>query len=227
MVGFLTRHPKATDDLLDPFLASPSIWHLETARVTGDYGFRVRDPDADKLTGSDRRRYTFHETVGGMVVNARLAGDEERLAQLGSLGEKLIASAQAELSDSEGTQRRLLGGDRELGRRVSHRELPRHRSGDQVLIQFERPEPIERVLAPRNAELQTTNVLYGLQNRYGRFNEDPEEWPVDSLEEDLATARRIEEARIAPEGILWPENALVSVAAAAVRAHARRTHGDQ
>ena len=95
IVGFLTRHPKAAGDLLDPFLISPAVWHLETARVTGDYGFRVRDPDADKLTGTDRRHYTFHETVGEMVVNARLAGDDERLATLGALGEKLIASARA------------------------------------------------------------------------------------------------------------------------------------
>src|SRR3954463_10429510 len=82
---------------------------------------------------------------------------------------------------------------------------------NQVVIQFERPEPIERVLAPRNAELQETNVLYGLQNRYGRHNENPRDWPIESLDEDLATARRIAESSDAPAGFLWPENALVSV----------------
>jgi hypothetical protein len=220
VVGFLTRHPKATGDLLDPFLTSPAIWHLEVARVTGDYGFRVRDPDADKLTGSDRRGYTFHETVGGMVVNARLAGDEERLAQLGSLGERLIASAHDELKDSAERYDDYLAMIESWAAEFRIENYQASTSEGQVFIQFERPEPIERVLAPRNAELQTTNVLYGLQNRYGRFNEEPKEWPIDSLEEDLATARRIEEAPDAPEGILWPENALVSVAAAAVRAHA-------
>jgi hypothetical protein len=58
LVGFLTRHPEATGTLLDPFLEHPEVWHLETSRVTGDYGFRVRDPDADKLTGTDKRRNT-------------------------------------------------------------------------------------------------------------------------------------------------------------------------
>ena len=58
-------------DLLDPFLASPKIWQLEAARVTGDYGIRVRDPGADQLTGSERRGYTFHDTVAEMVINAR------------------------------------------------------------------------------------------------------------------------------------------------------------
>lgn len=219
VVGFLTRHPEATGDLLDPFLASPEIWHLETARVTGDYGFRVRDPDADKLTGSDRRGHTFHETVGGMVVNARLAGDEGRLAQLGTVGERLLETTRAKLANDDGTYDDYLAMIASWAAEFRIQNYRASTNGDQVLIQFERPEPIERVLAPRNAELQTTNVLYGLQNRYGRFNEDPQQWPVDNLEEDLATARRIEEAPEAPEGMPWPENALVSVAAAAVRAH--------
>jgi hypothetical protein len=215
VVGFLTRHPKSTGDLLDPFLACPAIWQLETARVTGDYGFRVRDPDADKLTGSDRRRYTFHETVGGMVVNARLAGDEDRLAVLGSLGEKLVASARAELADGRNEEYVAVIESWAAEFRIENYRATAE--SNQVVIQFERPEPIERVLAPRNAELQETNVLYGFQNRYGQHNENPGDWPIDTLGEDLAIARRIAESSDAPEGILWPENALVSVAAAAVR----------
>lgn len=220
VVGFLARHPKATGDLLDPFLVCPTIWHLEAARVTGDFGFRVRDPDADMLTGSDRRRYTFHEIVGGMVVNARLAGDEDRLAVLGSLGEKLIATARADLADADGSNDEYLAVIESWAAEFRIENYRATADSNQVVIQFERPEAIERVLAPRNAELQTTNVLYGLQNRYGHHNENPKEWPLDSLDEDLATARRIAESSDAPEGILWPENAIVSVAAAAVRSHA-------
>ncbi len=218
LVGFLTRHPQAAENLLDPFLASPTIWHLEVARVTGDYGFRVRDPDADKLTGSERRGFTFHETVGGMVVSARLAGDDERLSQLASLGESLIASARAELSDPQGAHGDYLAMIEGWAAQFRIENYRASASGDQVLIQFERPEHIEVELAPRNAELQTTNALLGLQNRYGRFNDDPSKWPLVSLEDDLATARRIAETD-APEGIPWPEDGLVSVAAAAVRAH--------
>jgi hypothetical protein len=219
-VGFLTRHPDAIGALLDPFLASPAIWHLETARVTGDYGFRVRDADADTLTGSDRRRHTFHESVGAMVVNARLAGDDERLTQLQAIGVKLIETARAELTNAESDNDDYLAVIESWAEEFRFENYRASRSGDQVLIQFERPERIEQVLAPRNAELQTTNVLYGLQNRYGRHNDDPENWPVDSLDEDLATARSIDEGDQVPEGMLWPENALVAVAAAAVRAHA-------
>lgn len=220
LVGFLTRHRESVGDLLDPFLASPPIWHLETARVTGDYGFRVRDADADKLTGADRRRTTFHETVGAMVVNARLAGDQDRLAQLAAVGVKLLESARAGRMDADN------GGDDYLALVESWAAEFRienyraSRDGDQVFIQFERPEQIERVLASRNAEIQATNLLYGLQSRYGLHNADPEKWPVDSLVDDLAVARGIEESGRVPDGSLWPENALVSVAAAALQAHA-------
>ena len=155
-----------------------------------------------------------------MVVNARLAGDEERLAVLGSLGEKLIASARADFADADGSNDEYLAVIESWAAEFRIQNYRATADSDQVVIQFERPEPIERVLAPRNAELQTTNVLYGLQNRYAHHNENPKEWPIDNLNEDLAAGRRIAESSDAPEGILWPENALVSVAAAAVRSYA-------
>lgn len=219
-VGFLTRHPEAAGTLLDPFLASPAVWHLEAARVTGDYGFGVRDADADKLTGADRRRHTFHETVGEMVVNARLSGDDERLAQLEAVGAKLIESARDELTESGSGSEDYLAVVQSWAEEFRIENYRASRSGDQVLIQFERPAKIEQVLAPRNAELQATNVLYGLQNRYGHYNDNPENWPVETLREDLSIARGIAERGHAGETLLWPENALVAVAGAAVRAHA-------
>jgi hypothetical protein len=218
-VGFLTRHPDDAGNLLDPFLASPAVWHLETARVAGDTGFRVRDADADTLTGSDRRRQTFQQTVAAMVINARLAGNDERLTQLQTVGAKLIETAQTESPNAEdGDGYRATIESWAAGFRIENYRASR--SGGQVLVQFERPERIEQVLAPRNAELQTANLLYGFQNRYGRFNEDPGRWPFENLDEDLATAQSIASGDHAPADMLWPENGLVAVAAAAVRAHA-------
>jgi hypothetical protein len=219
VVGFLTRHLDGAGTLLDPFLASPAVWHLETARVTSDYGFRVRDVDADKLTGTDRRRYTFHETVGSMVVNARLAGDNERLDQLRAIGTRLLKNARAEQGDAprDGDDIAMIESWAEEFRIENYSASE---SGDQIMIQFERPERIEQVLAPRTAELQKTNTLYGLQNRYAHHNDDPENWPVENIQEDLLTARRLDEDSEVPGGMLWPENALVAVAAAAVRSHA-------
>lgn len=220
IVGFLTRHPDAIGDLLDPFLVSPDIWHLEGARVANDHGFRARDSDADKLTGSDQRLWTFHQTVGAMVVNARVAGDEERLARLSALGEKLVASARTRLQNAQGDFTEYLALIESWASEFRIENYRLSTSGNHIMIQFERPEPIEQLLAPRSAELLTTNALYGLQNRYGRFNDNPDQWPIEDLAADLVTAREIDENSSAPVDFLWPENGLISVAAAAVRSHA-------
>lgn len=219
IVGFLTRHPESVGDLLDPFLVSPDIWHLESARVTNEHGFRARDSDADQLTGSDQRRWTFHQTVGGMVVNARVAGDEERLARLSALGDKLVASARTKLQDAQGNFTEYLALIESWAAEFRIENYRLSTSGNHILMEFERPGPIERILAPRNAELQATNALYGLQNRYGRFNDNSNEWSAEDLAEDLATARAMDETASVPKDFLWPENGLVAVAAAAVRSH--------
>jgi hypothetical protein len=218
LVGFLTRHPDSVGDLLDPFLASPDVWHLESARVTGDYGFRVRDSDADKLTGTDRRRYTPHETVTAMVVNARIRGNEARLGALEQVGEQLVENARSRLRGEAGDDEYLamIQGWAAKFRIESYRAS---QTADGVVIEVERPAQVEQVLAPRDLELQIANTLYGLQNRYARLNDRPDEWPVEELEEDLATARRIADGEV-PQDFLWPENGLVAVASAAVRAHA-------
>ncbi|MEA5456790.1 ATP-binding protein [Sinomonas sp. JGH33] len=218
LVGFLVRHPDASEDLLDPFLADPDVWDLEIARRTGEDGFRVRDSDADKLTGADLRRHTPHDVVGWMVVNARRRGDVDRLTQLEQVGDHLLENARSRLTGAPGEDEYIAMVE---GWAAEFR-LENYRASEVdggVLIEFERPEQVERVLAPRNLELQTTSTLYRFQNRYSRANDGPKDWSIDDLRADLATARSISEGAI-PEGFLWPENSLVAVAAAAVRAHA-------
>ncbi|QIR69884.1 hypothetical protein [Kocuria sp. KD4] len=218
LVGFLTRHPDQVGDLLDAFLERPEIWHLETSRVVGEY-FHVRDPDADKLTGLDRRSNTPHHTVAGMVVNARVSRDEKRLARLVEVGTHLVDNARATLTGAASDAEYIAmiegwaAGFRFNNYRASSTQ-------DGVLIEFERPADIEEILAPGNQELQTTNLMYALQNRYGRYNDDPGNWPVEYLEEDLAVARRMNDEETVPKNVYSPENALVAVAAAAVHGQA-------
>jgi hypothetical protein len=218
LVGFLTRHSDQAGDLFDPFLAHPEVWHLETSRAVGEH-FLVRDSDADKLTGSDRRAYTLHQTVAAMVVNARVRGDEKRLAQLGEVGTQLVENARASLTGASGEAEyiAMIEGWAAQFRSENYRASP---TSDGILIEFERPPEIEQILAPGNQELQMVNTLYGLQNRYGRYNDDPQKWPIEHLEEDLAVARRMDDEEVVPQSFYGPENPLVAVAAAAVRAHA-------
>lgn len=218
IVGFLTRHPDRTADLLDPFLAHPEIWHLETSRVTGEY-FSVRDGDADKLTGLEYRSHTPHRTVATMVVDARVRGDDKRLAQLSEISNRLVENAKAGLSGAAGEKEyiAIIEGWAAQFRPENYRASP---TEDGILIQFERPAEIEEILAPGNLELQAASTLYGLQNRYGRYNDEPDRWPLDSLVDDLASVRQMDDEGTVPQDFLWPENPLVAVAAAAVRAHA-------
>jgi hypothetical protein len=215
-VGFLTRHPDATGDLLDPFLASPSVWYLENSRVTSEYGLAIRDLDADKLAGGESRRHTFHDTVGKMVMEARLAGDEERLAQLEEIGGRLLETAEAELAEVGDAVEFASVTSWAAEFRIENYRATRR--GADILVEFVRPEEIAQVLAPRNEELQTTNLLFGLQNRYSRLSPNPEEWPIETLRVDLAEARRLYEVGI-PSGFLWPEDPIAAVASAAVRAY--------
>lgn len=218
LVGFLTRHPDHAGELLDDILEHPEIWHLESSRVVGEH-FHVRDPGADKLTGSDRRSSTPHHTVAAMVVNARVNGDERRLAQLAEVGTRLVENARTALTGAAGDAEYIAivegwaAGFRHTNYRASA-------TSDGIMIEFERPAAIEQILAPGNQELQTVDLTYRLQHRYGRYNDDPESWPVDQLDEDLATARQIDDEETVPKSFYGPENSLVAVAAAAVHGHA-------
>lgn len=251
LAGFLIRHLDSAGSLLDTYLAEVEVWHLETARATGEYGFRVRDRDADALTGQERRRFTPHQVVGHLVVNARLRGDEKRLEELEQIGERLLDSARAAVAayteansqdagdasetDGDGTGGAGTGtGDLtedlpdEVAEflavaqswaaefRIGSYEVTQ--TDNEVVIQFERPAEIAEALAPSTSRLEATQTLYGLSNRYAQKNEMPEQWPTDTLGEDIATARSILDAG-PPESFMWPENPLVAVAAAAIRAH--------
>lgn len=218
IVGFLTRHPNHTEDLLDPFLAHPEIWQLETSRVVSGY-FTVRDADADKLSGLEYRSHTPHHTVADMLLRAHARGDDKRLTQLSNTGKLLVENAKSGLSGAAGEKEHIaiVEGWAAQFRPENYRFS---RAEDSILIQFERPPEIEKVLAPGNRDLQAANTLYGLQNRYGRYNDDPDRWPLEHLSEDLATARQADDSGSVPEGFQWPENPLVAVAAAALRAHA-------
>ncbi|HEY5516438.1 MAG TPA: hypothetical protein VIK12_09555, partial [Pengzhenrongella sp.] len=237
LAGFLIRHLDDAGSLLDPYLADVDVWHLEFARATGEHGFRVRDPDADKLTGQDGRRLTPHEVVGYLVVNARVRGDEQRLAELERVGERLVASARAKVRANPGnTGNTGDTGDTGDGEDISDdgaeflavaqswgAEFRIDSYGvsevdDGVLVHFERPAEIAEALASHSGDLETVQVLYGLQSRYALKNETPDQWPVDTLKEDIATARPLLDNG-PPDRFMWPENPLVAVAAAAIRAH--------
>lgn len=122
LFGFLTRHADLVGDRLDAFLSHPEVWHFETARTTTGISFRSSDGDAENLTGADRRAHTPHDTVGTMVINARLRGDHARLAELANIGSQLVLNARKK-SPRRIRRSGVYCHDRGLGGRVQVREL--------------------------------------------------------------------------------------------------------
>ena len=233
--GFLTRHLERADGLIDPYLASAAVWHLETGRVTGEH-FSVRDRDADKLTGNARRAWTPHEVVGHLVVNARAQGDTSRQAELEKVGERLEASVRAEIEEfrqkanvedlddkSAAALKRELDEQLAVGRTwAAEFDFANYRvtqTNDGAIISFERPDELEEALAESTARLSATNELYRLQAAYALKNETPEEWPLDHLREDINVARALMEKR-QTDGFGYPENALIALASAAIYGYA-------
>jgi hypothetical protein len=233
--GFLTRHLDEVGDLLDPFLADVAIWHLEIGRVTTEGAFTVRDRDADNLVGQDKRRYSPHDTVGWMVINARAAGNQGRIDQLEAVGSRLLESAQRNV-DAEQT---AAVAEPDPSEAALWREVPEQYLAivgswaaefsaenyeasvvdDAVVIKFERPAELEAVLAPGNARIRATQSFMRLQVAYALKNETPEAWPTDSIAADIAEARQLMDESSSAM-LDRHENPVVAVAAAGLRAHA-------
>ncbi len=211
VMGFLVRHPESSGELLDPFLASPEVWEFETARLVREGGFHTRGTQGDHPSGSERRRLSLHEVVGGMVLDAR--ADRDRLDALARLGNQL--SAQARRNGHLGDHLAIIDSWAAEFRVENYGFV---REGEQYFVQFRRPAQLEAALADGNAHIAVMSELYGLQHRYATFNERPELWPLDTLSVDLAAAQRIDDATQSPDAEVWPST--TSVAAAAVRAHA-------
>lgn len=234
LYGFLTRHLDEAGDLLDPFLADVTVWHLETGRVTTEGAFTVRDRDADNLVGQDKRRYSPHDTVGWMVVNARLADNQERLNQLEAVGSRLLESAQrnvhAGLTAAAEPDPAEAGFTREgpeqylamVGSWAAEFNADNYEASvvdDDVVIQFERPAELDAVLAPGNAQIVATQTFMRFQVAYALKNETPEAWPTDSIAADIAEARQlVDESSSAM--LDRHANPVVAMAAAGLRAHA-------
>lgn len=218
IVGFLTRHLTSVGDTLDTFLTHPEVWNLESDRAAGDFGFHVRDSDADNLTGTRRRRYSPHETVIEMVLTARNAGDDRRLMQLAQVGDELLKNARTRLSaGSEYPEDAAVFEGWAAKFRVENYRSVTTEQGS--FTEFRPPSHVETVLAPRNEEAEITNTLLGFRNRYAHPHDDPSKWSMADLGRDLAVARRIHDGGTSQDGV-WPEDSFAALASAAIQAHA-------
>lgn len=88
---FITNFSSLTKEL-DPYLEHPVIWHLERSRLQQEMGGLVYPVDKDSALNVELDR----------VVMYYLLNNKKRKSELKAIGEKLLANARTELTDSLG-----------------------------------------------------------------------------------------------------------------------------
>ncbi|MEI2653597.1 MAG: hypothetical protein V9G12_15880 [Microthrixaceae bacterium] len=96
VVGILVRHIERAEALLDPFLAEPTVWHLEVSRMVSESGGLAAS--SGHITEPERRKWTLREAASWLAIYA----DVERAEALRAVGDALVANAVRLVSEREG-----------------------------------------------------------------------------------------------------------------------------
>jgi hypothetical protein len=206
LYGILVRHLERGEAELTGFLVDPAVWALEFGRVANEVSFLVRRDPAD-LAGAHRRRASPRDVAAELVVGARLAGDDERLARWRAVADEL--------------ERRVADGDaNEISVWASSLRLENFRAEpteDGVAITFAAPPEIEGQMAEQRRDLEHGMVGWRLLQSYA--SDDGRALPdISELQADLQAARRYAD-RPPASGPLEPAGPPAAVAAIVLRAH--------
>lgn len=214
VVGLFVRHLDGVGDLLDSSLEDPRIWQLEFTRIVSEGHLHVQGADDPGLKGRDRRRYSFREVAAQMTITARMNGDEERLATLGQIADKLVCNARAE--GYAGVELAAVEGWAAAMRSENYKAEP-HESGG-IAIDFEPPGEVESALRGSLESITKTNKVLGLRLKYTKTQDRSA--LADGLLEDLEIARSLAQDTDVL-GDLFAADGIAAVAAAGIVAHAR------
>jgi hypothetical protein len=216
VVGLLVRHLDRSADLLDRWLVRPELWHLEFYRTTVELSLHVQGRDPPELVGRDRRRLSFRDVAAELTLRAMLAGDQQRLAALGAVGDELVQRAREHVAEDDDTDQMVaVEGWAAAFRPENYRTRP---AASGVVLQYEHPEEVAAGLAPGLAALKRGNDALRLQMTYAESEDRLSS--AETLIDDLALARELAEDPPV-HGPLHAADPIAAVAAAAVIAHAQ------
>lgn len=220
--GLLVRHLEAADRLLDPFLTQPAIWKYESSRLASES--RHRTGESDALIAPERRTWLPRQVAMTLVLRA----DEERSAELRSVGDKLVENARREFSSTRSTNP---DGDEQAAKDALAEQLITVRNWASALdrstyrlesvpggyqISAEPPPDIAEALKHSAEDIERMEDEARLKVRYyGLFAEAPtSSFSPEDLEADLATAQRLlERPSRFGASFRWDAPALVAAAA--------------
>ncbi|MDE2803858.1 MAG: hypothetical protein OXN18_01800 [Gemmatimonadota bacterium] len=226
IVGLLVRHLEKADQLLDPYLVEPLIWHHEFARVANESsGFAA---ESEGLVAPERRDWSLNHVAMFLVLGAA----EERVAALRAVGATLVGNAERQISqllkeESGQTEddhapfiEQQLMPVRAWASRLDRDRYEARETPDGVYIQATPPDEVVQGLAEANADMERTRQAIELGVRYhvepGTGNTGPH--PPDQLTADLTTARELLE-KPPSFSVYDPLDTAALVAAAALEAH--------
>ncbi len=239
VVGLLARHAEQVAAEADPFLASPGVWELESARVVMEAGIHAQGRDDPGILGSDRRSWAMADLAGYLVFNASNRGDQDRVDALRAAGSALAAAAGEPPGWSEGRDdgppaddtggTAASGGDdrqslavRRWASMLDASNYAARRDNGNLLWEWQPPADIEAVLAADRSDLERRGQVYRLLNTYSLrpappyLDAPPPLPPAQALAADTQVARSLAEQP--PEPGAQPLDAATAVAAAMVRA---------
>ena len=220
--GLLVRHLEAADRLLDPFLTQPAIWKYESSRLASES--RHRTGGSDALIAPERRTWLPRQVAMTLVLRA----DEERSAELRSVGNKLVENARREFSSTRSTNQHA---DEQAAEEAFSDQLITVRNWASALdrskyrlesvpggyqISTEPPPEVAEALKHGAEDLERMEDEARLKLRYyGLFAEkSTRSFSSEDLDADLATAQRLLErpSRLGAS-FRWEAPALVAAAA--------------
>ena len=226
VVGFLVRHLERAERQLDPYLAEPTIWHLEFNRaVSESSGFAA---NSDGMVNAERRSWSMREAAMYLVVHA----DATRAAELRMIGKQLVERAQrvmpsaAEDEDEGAVDAVDAVRDEQLATvrawaSVLDRGTYRARKTEAGLyIESTPPESVVQTLERSNEDLRRGREVTRLVVRYHiePKNGMAQDVPAEELAADVEVARELlDDPPQRSAGSPW--DAATAVVAAALSAH--------
>ena len=215
VVSILVRHLERAGNALDPFLCEPAVWHLEFARTVSEHsGLRSQSPE---VHNADRRSWSLRDVAARLALSA----DDDRAAQLKTIGEQLLERAtdheRADHGDADRMPEEIAAVKGWAGAldRASYRATE---VDDGILVEQVVDQDVQDVLGPTNEDLRRGNKAMGLVLRYRDRHDHygPKDDVVyDDLLADVALGREV--ASDPPlAGAYGPFDAPAAVAAGAL-----------
>lgn len=193
VVGMLVRHLESAGTLLDPYLAEPEIWQVETGRVVQESsGFLGK---SEPVYAPEKRSWLFRQVAMVLALSAEPAREAE-LENIAVLLEER-ARVQCNLGPDdvpdEGVARYLasVSGWASSLRRSSF--LITH-TEDGMVIEGTVPDAVNEILKPAQAQGQRMSDAYGLANRYDYARHSlsgPPAIDLIELHNDVETAKAL------------------------------------